>query len=193
MRGGRLLLVAAVILAGCSGRPSRERAPSPTLADPTRTAEADRTGALETALRIAHLGPVLVQTAATPEKAEEAARALASPDAADRLAAAATSQLQAFRQAVPEGAWFYQGVLASRSSGSERRATVDLWLVQVWGGHEVPVSVEWVTLTIELTLESEGWRQIDERTKPGPWPTQGDLGEQLQGFVVIGGDDGSRP
>lgn len=193
MRRLGVVLAAAVILAGCTGRRGGEPAAVPAPPDRSSTPVEKDPDPLDVALQVAQLGPFLVQSGAAPERAAEATRALASSDAADRLGTVAASQLQAFRQAIPEGAWFYQGVLASRSSVLDVRATVDLWLVQVWGGHEVPAAVEWVTLSVELTRGQEGWRQVGERTRPGPEPTDANLVRELDGFIVIGGDDGPHP
>lgn len=193
MRPVLVVLAAAVVLAGCTGRGDGERAAVPARPDRSSAPVEKSTDPLDVALRVAHLGPSLVQLGAAPEKAAEATRALASPDAADRLGAVAAWQLQAFQQAIPEGAWFYQGPLASRSRVLDGRASVDLWLVQVWGGHGVAASVEWVTLTVELKREQEGWRQVGESSRSGPEPTDADLGRALDGFIVVGSDDGPHP
>lgn len=193
MRPLSVVLVATVLLAACTAGRDGERATVPAPPDRGPTAMEKDRDPLDVALRVAQLGPSLVQSEVAPDNAAEAARALASPDAADRLGTIAAAELQAFRQAIPEGAWFYQGTLASRSSVLDSRATVDLWVVQVWGGYEVPPSIDWVTLTVELTLGHDGWRQIGERTTPGPEPTDTGLGQALDGFIVVGGDDGPRP
>lgn len=131
---------------------------------------------------------------------DAAVRAVATPEAADRLAREAVGEVAVARESLaasPGRVWWLVRPLAWRvRTYSPERAEVAVWTVTVLSAADVAVpQADWLTVTVNLRWTGNGWRVDEVRDAPGPTPAAGPrdqpwppepFDEALDGFQRLG-------
>ena len=141
----------------------------------------------------------------TDEQIVDAVAEIATPDAAEELAADAVAEVSAARAALsgsPGRVWWLVRPMAWKvESLRANEASVDVWTVTVLSAEEVAApQSEWVTVTVDLEWVDDGWKLDALRDNPGPTPMPGPndapwdaipFDAVLAGFTRIDGDPAS--
>ena len=136
----------------------------------------------------------------TDDEIREAVADVAAPEAARRLAEDVVTDVSAARPklgASPGRVWWLVRPLGwDVEEYSEDQARVSVWTVTVLSAAEVAApQTEWMTVSIDLAWEPDGWRVDDVRSTPGPTPMTGPndqpwdaepFDHALDGFTRIG-------
>lgn len=111
------------------------------------------------------------------EGIESAIRAIAVPEAADRLSEETIAEISVARDALRHSAgpiWWFVRPLAVHADVRENTATVSVWVVTVLSAADVAVpQADWVTLDIGLVRSGETWLLESIVDTVGPTPASG--------------------
>jgi len=208
------LLAAGVFLAGMAAsrvldRPAHgdsvrptEPAPAPQPQDPAEPATVERSedGAVAAALELAAAPQAWLYLA--DDDLEAAVRAVATPDAADRLAGEVAAEVTVVRDALTRTAgpvwWVVRPLAWKVDAYSPDRAQVSVWTVTVLSAADVAMpQSDWFVTAMDLRWDPDGWRLAATSETPGPTPQLGGrdeawepepLAEALAGFQRVGSE-----
>jgi hypothetical protein len=187
--GACLLAGAGLVRASGSGGDQRPTTvapvPSTTSAQPPAGAQAvdseaqTESGASVAAVRVVAASQDWLYL--TDDEVRAEVLAVATPAAGPALADLTVADVSTARSDLglsPGPVWWVVHPLATRVAAfTPRAAEVEVWAVTVLAAVDVAApQAEWLTVTVDLAWDGEGWRVESIRDRPGPYPMLGPRG-----------------